>query len=67
MDRVFCKECGSSLFVDIPYFEVISVTRGTINGVEDLTGLDPVVEFYCCRQLMWAKIDAPTDRKETLE
>ena len=67
MDRVSCIDCGSSLYVDIPYFDVVSVTRGTIDGFEDLKGLDPVVEFYCCRQLAWVKVTAQTDRKETLE
>lgn len=67
MDRVSCKECGSALFVDIPYYDVVSVTRGTIDGVEELEGLDPVVEFYCCRQLPWAEVNAKTDRKERLE
>lgn len=67
MDRVSCKECGSAHFVDIPYFDVVSVTRGTIEGVEELKGLDPVVEFYCCRQLACAEIAAKTDRKQRLD
>lgn len=67
MDRVSCKECGSALFVDIPYFDVVSVTRGTIDGVEDLKGLDPAVEFYCYRQLAWAEIAVKTDRKQRLD
>lgn len=67
MNRVSCKKCGSSLYVDIPYFEVVSVTRGTLDGVESLEGLDPVVEFYCCRQLPWAEVASKTDRRQKLE
>lgn len=67
LNRVSCKECGSSLYVDIPSFKVVSVTRGTLDGVESLEGLDPVVEFYCCRKLTWAEVASKTDRRQKLE
>lgn len=67
LSRVSCKECGSSLYVDIPYFNVVSVTRGTLGGFENLERLDPVVEYYCCRKLAWAEVTSKTDRPQMLQ
>jgi hypothetical protein len=65
--RAFCKECGSAVFVDIPHYNIVSVTRGTLDVAEDVETLDPAVEFYCSRRLPWAEISSKTEKKRTLE
>ena len=65
--RAFCKECGSAVFVDIPHYDIVSVTRGTLDVAEDVETLDPAVEFYCSRRLPWAEISSKTEKKRTLE
>jgi hypothetical protein len=65
--RAFCKECGSAVFVDIPHYDIVSVTRGTLDVAEDVETLNPAVEFYCSRRLPWAEISSKTEKKRTLE
>ena len=65
--RVSCGKCDSSLYVDLPHYGIVSVTRGTLEEAEDIETLDPAVEFYCCRRLPWAAINSKTDQRQKLE
>ena len=65
--RASCKNCGSALFVDIPHYGIVSVTRGTLDVAEDIETLNPAVEFYYSRRLPWAEINSKTEKKRTLE
>ena len=64
--RVSCGECGSSLYVDIPDYGVVSVTRGTLEEAEDIETLDPAVEFYCCSKVQWVAVNCKTYQRQKL-
>lgn len=64
--RAFCGRCGSSLFVDVPSYGLVAVTRGTLDVAEEIGTLDPAVEFYCSRKLPWAAITAKTKQRQKL-
>jgi hypothetical protein len=65
VNRTFCEECGSNLFIRNPKFEsAVIVASGTLDFEGGLKGWRPVAEFYCKRRGEWlAGVGAVDDSK----
>ena len=64
--RVSCGQCGSSLYIDVPSYGIVSVTRGSLDVAEEMDKLNPATEFYCSKKLPWAVINSKTEQLQKL-
>lgn len=61
MRRVFCGECGSCLYTEVPGAGIISVARGAVDG--EVGGLGaPEVEVWCVRKEGWVEFEGVRER-----
>ena len=67
IERHFCGKCGSNLYVDVQYLDIIMITRGTVDSpLENFRVLDPEVEYCCSQRVSWAEISSTRDKRQGL-
>ncbi|KAF2163653.1 hypothetical protein M409DRAFT_25841 [Zasmidium cellare ATCC 36951] len=54
LQRTFCGECGSSVYTEVPWADVVSVARGGLEEGEKLPA--PSTEYWCCRKEEWVDV-----------
>lgn len=52
--RTFCTECGSTMYTEVPCYDVVSVTRGGLEGGEGM--MAPDTEYWTCRKEGWVDV-----------